>query len=181
MPRCRSLSNCAACHTRADSGSYAEREIVIPGRGPLGRRLRPQKRGRTASFLHNSGFQKAKQMRLSGRALPVHYYRTDCCQSAICPSPYPAQDMGQPPNAFQWLTMAQNRSAVRSASYKAECACEPSHSMPALGRAGQHGLAVSQSAQGGGVEGAECVERVFLCPVLSTAALISPDQRRCVD
>lgn len=29
----RSLSNCAACHTRADSGSYAEREIVIPGVG----------------------------------------------------------------------------------------------------------------------------------------------------
>lgn len=29
----RSLSNCAACHTRADSGSYAEREINIPGIG----------------------------------------------------------------------------------------------------------------------------------------------------
>ena len=29
----RSLSNCAACHTRADTGSYAEREIDIPGIG----------------------------------------------------------------------------------------------------------------------------------------------------
>lgn len=29
----RSLSNCAACHTRADSGSFAEREIRIPGIG----------------------------------------------------------------------------------------------------------------------------------------------------
>lgn len=29
----RSLSNCAACHTRADTGSYAEREINIPGIG----------------------------------------------------------------------------------------------------------------------------------------------------
>lgn len=28
-----SLSNCAACHTRADSGSFAEREIDIPGLG----------------------------------------------------------------------------------------------------------------------------------------------------
>lgn len=29
----RSLSNCAACHTRAESGSFAEREINIPGAG----------------------------------------------------------------------------------------------------------------------------------------------------
>ena len=29
----RSLSNCAACHTRADTGSFAEREIVVPGAG----------------------------------------------------------------------------------------------------------------------------------------------------
>ena len=28
-----SFSNCAACHTRADTGSYAEREIRIPGVG----------------------------------------------------------------------------------------------------------------------------------------------------
>lgn len=28
-----SLSNCAACHTRADSGSFREREIDIPGYG----------------------------------------------------------------------------------------------------------------------------------------------------
>ena len=28
-----SLSNCAACHTKADLGSYAEREIHIPGIG----------------------------------------------------------------------------------------------------------------------------------------------------
>ena len=28
-----SLSNCMACHTRADAGSYAEREIRIPGVG----------------------------------------------------------------------------------------------------------------------------------------------------
>jgi hypothetical protein len=28
-----SLSNCAACHTKADLGSYAEREINIPGIG----------------------------------------------------------------------------------------------------------------------------------------------------
>ncbi len=32
-PDVRSLSNCAACHTRADSGSFAEREIDIPGIG----------------------------------------------------------------------------------------------------------------------------------------------------
>jgi hypothetical protein len=29
----RSLSNCAACHTRADAGSFSEREIDIPGAG----------------------------------------------------------------------------------------------------------------------------------------------------
>ncbi len=29
----RSLSNCAACHTRAETGSYAERDILIPGMG----------------------------------------------------------------------------------------------------------------------------------------------------
>ncbi len=29
----RSLSNCAACHTRAETGSYAERDILIPGLG----------------------------------------------------------------------------------------------------------------------------------------------------
>lgn len=29
----RSLSNCAACHTRADRGSFSEREIDIPGFG----------------------------------------------------------------------------------------------------------------------------------------------------
>lgn len=28
-----SLSNCAACHTRADQGSFREREISIPGMG----------------------------------------------------------------------------------------------------------------------------------------------------
>lgn len=28
-----SLSNCSACHTKADLGSYAEREISIPGLG----------------------------------------------------------------------------------------------------------------------------------------------------
>jgi len=28
-----SLSNCTACHTRADSGSFSEREIDIPGYG----------------------------------------------------------------------------------------------------------------------------------------------------
>ncbi len=32
-PDVRSLSNCANCHTRADTGSYAEREIRIPGIG----------------------------------------------------------------------------------------------------------------------------------------------------
>ncbi len=30
-PDIRSLSNCANCHTRAAAGSYAEREISIPG------------------------------------------------------------------------------------------------------------------------------------------------------
>lgn len=32
-PGVRSLSNCAACHTQADKGSFAEREIRIPGVG----------------------------------------------------------------------------------------------------------------------------------------------------
>jgi hypothetical protein len=32
-PEVRSLSNCAACHTQAAKGSYAEREIRIPGIG----------------------------------------------------------------------------------------------------------------------------------------------------
>lgn len=32
-PDVRSLSNCAACHTRADTGSFAERDIRIPGVG----------------------------------------------------------------------------------------------------------------------------------------------------
>jgi hypothetical protein len=31
--RVRSLSNCASCHTRADTGSFAEREINVPGLG----------------------------------------------------------------------------------------------------------------------------------------------------
>lgn len=31
-----SLSNCAACHTRADQGSFREGEIRIPGRGGWG-------------------------------------------------------------------------------------------------------------------------------------------------
>lgn len=32
-PKVASLSNCAACHTRAEQGSFSEREIVIPGVG----------------------------------------------------------------------------------------------------------------------------------------------------
>lgn len=32
-PDVRSLSNCAACHTRAETGSFAERDIHIPGVG----------------------------------------------------------------------------------------------------------------------------------------------------
>ena len=32
-PEVKSLSNCAACHTRADTGSFSEREIDIPGYG----------------------------------------------------------------------------------------------------------------------------------------------------
>jgi cytochrome c553 len=32
-PDIRSLSNCANCHTRAETGSYAERDIRIPGLG----------------------------------------------------------------------------------------------------------------------------------------------------
>ncbi len=32
-PKVRSLSNCAACHTRAPQGSYSEHEIDIPGVG----------------------------------------------------------------------------------------------------------------------------------------------------
>lgn len=32
-PGVRSLSNCAACHTQADKGSFSEREIRIPGVG----------------------------------------------------------------------------------------------------------------------------------------------------
>jgi hypothetical protein len=32
-PDIRSLSNCASCHVRAETGSYAEREIRIPGLG----------------------------------------------------------------------------------------------------------------------------------------------------
>lgn len=32
-PKVRSLSNCVACHTQAAKGSYAEREIRIPGVG----------------------------------------------------------------------------------------------------------------------------------------------------
>lgn len=31
--RVKSASNCAACHTRAEAGSYREREIVLPGAG----------------------------------------------------------------------------------------------------------------------------------------------------
>lgn len=30
-PKVKSLSQCNACHTRADTGSYSEREIRIPG------------------------------------------------------------------------------------------------------------------------------------------------------
>lgn len=33
-PKVGSLSNCAACHTRADTGSFSEREIDIPEYGP---------------------------------------------------------------------------------------------------------------------------------------------------
>lgn len=32
-PKVKSLSNCMACHRRADKGSYSEREIDIPGFG----------------------------------------------------------------------------------------------------------------------------------------------------
>ncbi len=32
-PKVKSLSNCAACHTRAQQGSYSEHEIDIPGVG----------------------------------------------------------------------------------------------------------------------------------------------------
>jgi hypothetical protein len=32
-PRIKSASNCSACHSRADQGSFREREIVIPGGG----------------------------------------------------------------------------------------------------------------------------------------------------
>lgn len=31
--RVKSAANCAACHTRAEAGSYREREIVVPGQG----------------------------------------------------------------------------------------------------------------------------------------------------
>ena len=31
--RVKSASNCAACHTRAEAGSFREREIVLPGAG----------------------------------------------------------------------------------------------------------------------------------------------------
>jgi len=31
--RVKSAANCAACHTRAEAGSYSEREIVVPGLG----------------------------------------------------------------------------------------------------------------------------------------------------
>jgi mono/diheme cytochrome c family protein len=30
-PRVKSAANCAACHTRADQGSFAERDISVPG------------------------------------------------------------------------------------------------------------------------------------------------------
>jgi len=32
-PKVKSLSRCEACHTKADTGSYSEREINIPGFG----------------------------------------------------------------------------------------------------------------------------------------------------
>ena len=32
-PKVKSLSRCEACHTKADAGSYSEREIRIPGFG----------------------------------------------------------------------------------------------------------------------------------------------------
>ena len=32
-PKVKSLSRCEACHTKADTGSYSEREIQIPGFG----------------------------------------------------------------------------------------------------------------------------------------------------
>jgi hypothetical protein len=32
-PKVRSLSNCTACHTRAETGSFSERDINIPGYG----------------------------------------------------------------------------------------------------------------------------------------------------
>ncbi len=31
--RVKSAANCSACHTRAEAGSYSEREIVVPGLG----------------------------------------------------------------------------------------------------------------------------------------------------
>ncbi len=31
--RVKSAANCTACHTRAEAGSYSEREIVVPGLG----------------------------------------------------------------------------------------------------------------------------------------------------
>ena len=32
-PRVGSLSNCGACHTKADTGSFSESQILIPGFG----------------------------------------------------------------------------------------------------------------------------------------------------
>lgn len=32
-PRVRSAANCAACHSRAEAGSFSEREILVPGLG----------------------------------------------------------------------------------------------------------------------------------------------------
>lgn len=32
-PQIKSLSRCEACHTRADTGSFSEGEVVIPGKG----------------------------------------------------------------------------------------------------------------------------------------------------
>ena len=34
-PQVRSLSQCPACHTRAEAGSFSEHEIYIPGFGPV--------------------------------------------------------------------------------------------------------------------------------------------------
>ena len=72
------------------------------------------------------------QNRRAGRRVSCCANKSDLLRFAFFYSSLSPVGSGQPPSRFQRLTISQNSSAVRSVSYRAECACVPSNSIPAV-------------------------------------------------